>query len=670
MEEPGRLNKEPETIPVALYLEPGILARWSCEGVFLNHEPFPTYSLEDMPETQFSCREKILGGYYADPDAQCQMFHVCVKVAGIGVQDFRFLCPNGTAFDQDHQICADWEDVDCDATTLYYSSDNFDLYRVGSGFESKAHKYGEDEETFALQRAETGDARINREPQSQVVNQQKDYQRPQARRPLNNNNNNNAEKDIFRTSSSSNFFNNRNNGKETDEDYDDNVNVNQDRDFEQKRKIVRKQQRRPVQQQTTKQPEQEQQQLQTRRPQRPTGFANNFAGSSYNPTTQRATSTPNNEQSSATFRSRQRQRVSNQTPSYTVSTPAPFRSSANHQFSTSSTENYPQPRATNAPVSFNTNYDVPRVPKQQTQNYPSSSATFDANYDVPKVAKQENYASRSTSAPVSFNSPKATKQQTENYPSNNPQYSRTTTPLANSQYSTAFDKKSTSPKKAETYKPTTFSPKAKPFSVPATNTGFPTTFAPRTQQAYTQIAQQTQKASSNFAQQQFSNPSTTQRSTTFTPYTPTVPKISSTTAVPRSNRYDETQYDDGSYDAKYDNSGANEEEFLKTAHSQNIASSRNELARAQKQQPTTTTQKPYEPSRTYSTQRETQNYPKSTQPASTRSTQVTQRPVQQAKPQPSPKKVKDVSYDYAYYDSLGPEPDYQIDTEIKKSSKN
>lgn len=49
------------------------------------------------------------------------------------VQDFRFLCPNGTAFDQDHQICAEWEDVDCDATTLYYSSDNFDLYRLGSG---------------------------------------------------------------------------------------------------------------------------------------------------------------------------------------------------------------------------------------------------------------------------------------------------------------------------------------------------------------------------------------------------------------------------------------------------------------------------------------------------------------------------------------------------------
>lgn len=38
-----------------------------------------------MPQTGFSCRDKILGGYYADSEAQCQMFHVCVKVAGVGV---------------------------------------------------------------------------------------------------------------------------------------------------------------------------------------------------------------------------------------------------------------------------------------------------------------------------------------------------------------------------------------------------------------------------------------------------------------------------------------------------------------------------------------------------------------------------------------------------------
>lgn len=43
------------------------------------------YSLEDMPETNFDCRDKILGGYYADPEANCQMFHVCVKIPGQGV---------------------------------------------------------------------------------------------------------------------------------------------------------------------------------------------------------------------------------------------------------------------------------------------------------------------------------------------------------------------------------------------------------------------------------------------------------------------------------------------------------------------------------------------------------------------------------------------------------
>lgn len=174
-----------------------------------------------MPQTSFTCRDKILGGYYADAETNCQMFHICVKVAGVGVssetkgrthdarehhesstyaisnrcqermsaadallssddcnlslaggkslwslcwcslfalqiQDFRFLCPNGTAFDQEAQICADWGDVDCEAATLYYGSDNFDLYRIGSNFESKKSKFvDEDESVFHLQHAET-----------------------------------------------------------------------------------------------------------------------------------------------------------------------------------------------------------------------------------------------------------------------------------------------------------------------------------------------------------------------------------------------------------------------------------------------------------------------------------------------------------------------------------
>lgn len=46
------------------------------------------------------------------------------------MQDFRFLCPNDTAFDQEHQICDDWYNIDCESETLYLSS-KFDLYRIG-----------------------------------------------------------------------------------------------------------------------------------------------------------------------------------------------------------------------------------------------------------------------------------------------------------------------------------------------------------------------------------------------------------------------------------------------------------------------------------------------------------------------------------------------------------
>ncbi|CRK88454.1 CLUMA_CG002259, isoform A [Clunio marinus] len=137
------------------------------------------YSLQNMPHTSFTCRDKILGGYYADAETNCQMFHICVKVAGVGIQDFRFLCPNGTAFDQEAQICADWGDVDCEAATLYYGSDNFDLYRIGSNFESKKSSYAEeDESVFHLQRAETSDARRSKQ---YIVNQNKQNTVPTTR---------------------------------------------------------------------------------------------------------------------------------------------------------------------------------------------------------------------------------------------------------------------------------------------------------------------------------------------------------------------------------------------------------------------------------------------------------------------------------------------------------
>ncbi|XP_076684704.1 uncharacterized protein LOC143377376 [Andrena cerasifolii] len=192
--------------------------------------PPPRYSQQYMPETSFSCRNKIVGSYYADPETDCQVFHVCVSVSGT-VQDYKFLCPNDTAFDQESQTCADWYDVDCEAATLYYASDNFDLYRIGSGLESPHYDSirSDSEPQDHLQRSETSDpVRSSANTLDRV-----------ASTSYNANNN----RDL-RGSSSGNFYNNRN-GKE--EDYESEKSYKEEivQDTKKKagiRKVSRKQQ--------------------------------------------------------------------------------------------------------------------------------------------------------------------------------------------------------------------------------------------------------------------------------------------------------------------------------------------------------------------------------------------------------------------------------------------
>ncbi|XP_013773628.1 uncharacterized protein LOC106458648 [Limulus polyphemus] len=65
---------------------------------------YPIYGIP-LPKTKFRCRKP---GYFVDTDARCQMYHIC--------QDDRmnsFLCPNGTVFDQRHQVCNWWFSVKC-----------------------------------------------------------------------------------------------------------------------------------------------------------------------------------------------------------------------------------------------------------------------------------------------------------------------------------------------------------------------------------------------------------------------------------------------------------------------------------------------------------------------------------------------------------------------------
>ncbi|XP_059052419.1 ataxin-2 homolog isoform X2 [Achroia grisella] len=106
---------------------------------------------------RFNCKGRILGAYYADAKSGCKAFHVCVRVAGGGIRDFRFFCPPGTLFHQEAQTCTDWGDDDplaCPAE-IY---DGFDTKKLSAG------ENRDEEAEFGLQRAETGDRRLSQGP--------------------------------------------------------------------------------------------------------------------------------------------------------------------------------------------------------------------------------------------------------------------------------------------------------------------------------------------------------------------------------------------------------------------------------------------------------------------------------------------------------------------------
>ena len=73
-------------------------------------EPGTDYPvLAAAPATSFSCAGLVLGGYYADPEADCQAYHVCLTDPAdlTNLYPVTFLCPNGTIFNQEIFVC-DW----------------------------------------------------------------------------------------------------------------------------------------------------------------------------------------------------------------------------------------------------------------------------------------------------------------------------------------------------------------------------------------------------------------------------------------------------------------------------------------------------------------------------------------------------------------------------------
>ena len=85
-------------------------------------EDYPIYP--SVPDTGFTCDGLVEGGYYADPGAECQAFHICANDGAGGLITYSVLCPNGTIFNQAVFVCDWWFNFDCsEAEGLYGLND-------------------------------------------------------------------------------------------------------------------------------------------------------------------------------------------------------------------------------------------------------------------------------------------------------------------------------------------------------------------------------------------------------------------------------------------------------------------------------------------------------------------------------------------------------------------
>ena len=82
-------------------------------------DDYPIFA--QVPETSFLCDGQVDGGYYADPEAECQAFHICAADGIGGLTKYSFLCPNGTLFQQQYFVCDWWFNVDCSTAQDFWS---------------------------------------------------------------------------------------------------------------------------------------------------------------------------------------------------------------------------------------------------------------------------------------------------------------------------------------------------------------------------------------------------------------------------------------------------------------------------------------------------------------------------------------------------------------------
>ncbi|OQV25672.1 hypothetical protein BV898_00604 [Hypsibius exemplaris] len=118
----------------------------------------------DIPQTSFSCAAKVGPGFYADPEAQCQVFHRCDQNG----DRTSYLCVNSTIFNQITLICDSWFNVDCDKSVDYENYANSRLYTNLPLFDTPPADYVAPSQLVLLQ--------------NQALTQQQSAAKPRGRR--------------------------------------------------------------------------------------------------------------------------------------------------------------------------------------------------------------------------------------------------------------------------------------------------------------------------------------------------------------------------------------------------------------------------------------------------------------------------------------------------------
>jgi len=141
---------------------------------------YPVFS--EVTETEFSCNGRIFGGYYADPEMQCQQYHVCLTPPNAFMdRKTSFLCPNGTVFSQSLLTCDWWFNVDCTETEDFYSiNEKIGSTEPISNEDSISSEPAPDRQR--PQSSQTNQKRRRPQNQQQPQAQRREGQKPQGQR--------------------------------------------------------------------------------------------------------------------------------------------------------------------------------------------------------------------------------------------------------------------------------------------------------------------------------------------------------------------------------------------------------------------------------------------------------------------------------------------------------